>query len=329
MNPVCLKVSVVICAYTEARWDYLREAVHSVERQSVPPDEIVVVVDHNVSLLKRVRAEIPGAVVVENREPRGLSGARNSGITAARGDIIAFMDEDAVAEPNWLARLRQHYDEGPHVLGVGGAIEPVWLVRPPAWFPEEFNWVVGCTYRGLPQTTAPVRNLIGCNMSFRREVFDAGGFRNGIGRIGQRPLGCEETELCIRIRQTWSTGRLFYEPNALVFHKVPRARATCRYFCSRCYSEGLSKALISRFVGARDGLASERAYVLRTLPQGVRRGVSDAFRRDWVGLARASVILLGLALTAAGYVAGLTAGTLATWRHPPARTTVPEVNLTR
>lgn len=316
-QPVVADISVVICAYTEARWQELIAAVDSMQQQTLPPREIVVVIDHNPVLLARSREQFGSdrVVVVENRQAQGLSGARNSGIAAARGEIIAFMDEDAVAAPDWLERLSAAYAD-PAVLGVGGLIEPLWLAGRPAWLPEEFQWVVGCSYRGLPETTAPVRNLIGCNMSFRREVFEAvGGFRDGIGRIGARPLGCEETELCIRVQQRWTEGLLLYEPGARVLHRVPASRGRVAYFTSRCYAEGLSKALVARFVGSRDGLASERSYTLRTLPRGVWRGVGDALRRDRGGLARAAMIVAGLAWTTAGYVMGR----VQLWRFKPDR----------
>jgi glucosyl-dolichyl phosphate glucuronosyltransferase len=305
-------ISVIICAYTEERWDDLVGAVESVRRQSLPPREIIVVVDHNPSLLERVRTEIPGVVAIENREARGLSGARNSGILAAAGGLLAFLDEDALAAPDWLERLSAGYAD-PQVLGVGGAIEPVWLSGRPGWFPEEFDWVVGCTYRGLPQSATPVRNLIGCNMSFRREVFEiAGEFRSGIGRVGTRPLGCEETELCIRVNQRWPQRRLLYEPQARVRHRVPASRARWDYFRSRCYAEGLSKATVARHVGSGDGLASERTYTFRVLPQGIARGLGDVLRWDTTGLARAGAIMVGLAFTLAGYLIGTISERLAT-----------------
>jgi len=304
-------VSIVICTYTAARWQDLIAAVESVRAQPVSAHEIIVVVDYNPSLLERVCRQIPGVVVVENSEARGLSGARNSGIAAAGGAIIAFLDDDAIAAPDWLERLRERYTD-PRVIGVGGAIRPLWQGGRPAWFPEEFDWVVGCTYRGMPRATAPVRNLIGCNMSFRREVFQSiGGFRSGIGRVGTRPVGCEETELCIRAGQHWPDRALIYEPHAYVDHRVPLGRARWDYFCSRCYAEGCSKALLARFVGTADGLASERAYTLRTLPRGVAGGLADAVRHgDPTGLARAGAILAGLAMTGMGYMAGVVSGRL-------------------
>lgn len=297
-----LQISVIICAYTEERWTDLVLAVRSVQAQTQRPLEIIVVIDHNPVLLARARQQLPGVVVVANSAARGLSGARNSGIAVAQGDVLAFMDEDAQSEPNWLARLAQGYTE-PEVMGVGGAIEPRWQQWRPTWFPPEFDWVVGCTYQGMPVTAAPVRNLIGCNMSLRREVFQAvGGFRYGIGRIGKVPVGCEETELCIRAQQHWPTRRLLYDPRARVRHRVPAARSTWRYFAARCYAEGRSKALITRFIGTKDGLASERTYTLRTLPQGVWQGVVDTlFKGKPTGLVRAGAIIAGLSMTAAGY----------------------------
>src|SRR5436190_19970274 len=143
-----------------------------------------------------------------------------------------------------------------------------------------------------------VRNLFGCNMSFRRELFAAvGHFRLG--------YGCDETEFCIRVGQQMSDKALLYEPRAKVYHMVPASRGTWHHFASRCYFEGGSKAVVSRLRGRRDGLSNERAYTLKTLPQGVTRGVSDKLRGfDLACLGRAGAILAGLTITTAGYVAG-------------------------
>ncbi|MGH2344227.1 MAG: glycosyltransferase, partial [Chloroflexota bacterium] len=259
---------------------------------------------HNPRLAARVRAGLPDVVAVENQEPRGLAGARNAGIAIARGSVVAFLDDDALAAADWLEQLLAPYAD-PLVCGVGGAIEPAWSGRRPRWFPPEFDWVVGCTYRGMPNHAGPVRNLIGANMSFRREVFEvAGSFRSGMGRLGTRPLGCEETELCIRARRHRPQWALLYEPRARVRHRVPASRARWTYFRARCYAEGLSKARVSEFVGAKDGLASERMYTLQILPRGVARGLTDTLKGDLGGLGRAGAIIGGLSMTSAGYVTG-------------------------
>ena len=111
--------SVVVCAYTEARWDELVAAVSSVQSQTVLPVEILLVIDHNDRLLQRARADLTGVVVLQNGNTNGLSGARNTGVKAARGSLIAFLDDDAVAAPDWLEVLARACDD-PDVLGCGG-----------------------------------------------------------------------------------------------------------------------------------------------------------------------------------------------------------------
>lgn len=298
-------ISVVICTYTEKRWSELVAAVESVRQQSIRPKEIIVVIDHNPSLAELARMGFEAEILVENNHSRGLSGSRNCGVEAASGEVVAFLDDDALADPNWLKTLISHY-QNPKVMGVGGKIEPMYREGRPAWFPEEFDWVVGCTYRGLPEQVAAVRNLIGCNMSFRREVLElAGGFQVAVGRIGTSGIGREddETEFCIRSSQKIKDGIFLYEPRARVCHRVPSERANWRYLIQRCYSEGLSKAQLARLVGASDGLASEWEYTLKTLPKGMGRGLLDfVTRRDLGGLGRMFAIMAGFAATASGYI---------------------------
>ena len=305
MENATLDVSVVICAYTEERWHDLIAAVESIQRQSVPPREIIVVIDSNKRLLERAKADIPGVTVIENSEPRGLSGARNSGIAVARGAYIAFLDDDATAEPDWLVRLSSCCMD-PKVLGAGGTVMPLWLSARPAWFPEEFYWAVGCSYQNMVKIPTAVRNPFGGCTCIRREVFEGiGGFRNGLGRVGTTPMGGEETELCIRAKQYWPEKNFLCEPQAIIYHRIPSHRANWRYFRSRCYAEGLSKAAVARYVGVNDSLASERAYMLRTLPHGVIQGIIDGlFRRDPASFLRAGAIAAGLMMTIAGYIVG-------------------------
>jgi len=296
-------VSVIICAYTLKRWNELVAAVASVEKQTRRPDETIIVIDHNPALLERANETFTGATVIPSRAGRGLSGARNTGVEAARGEIVAFLDDDARAEPAWLAGLLGAYCDS-NIVGTGGIVEPRWSNGHPAeWLPGEFNWTIGCSYTGLPTTSAPIRNPIGANMSFRRDaIVRAGGFREGVGRIDDVPLGCEETELAVRIAGASSTATIMHTPAARVDHLVTPERARWRYFMMRCWNEGRSKAAVVHHVGASAGLASERSYVLGTLPRGVLRELGVAVRGDLWGAVRAAAIVGGLSATAAGYM---------------------------
>ncbi|MET9514178.1 glycosyltransferase family 2 protein [Streptomyces sp. NPDC002994] len=305
-----LDISVVICVYTEDRWEDILAAVDSVRRQSRPAAETLLVVDHNPALLERLGKEYKNdrqeVRVLANAGPRGLSAGRNTGIAAARGGIVAFLDDDAVAERDWLRYFAEGYAD-PRVMAVGGRTMPAWASgRRPDWFPEEFDWVVGCTYKGLPPGRVRVRNVLGGNASFRRSAFDAaGGFATGIGRDGdKRPLGCEETELCIRLTQALPDAVLLIDDRSVIHHKVPAVRERFGYFRTRAYAEGLSKALVARSVGADKGLESERRYTTRVLPAGVARGLRDAALGRPGGAGRAGAIVAGVAAAAGGYVLG-------------------------
>ncbi len=292
--------AVVICAYTLERWDDLAAAIASVRDQKTAASEIILVVDHNDALLARARAAFDGVTVLANTGVRGLSGARNTGVHAARGDVVVFLDDDARGEPDWLEHLLAPYAE-PTVQGVGGAAVPTWpSPGRPTWFPPEFDWVVGCSYEGLPTSIHPVRNPIGAAMSFRRTAFDRiGGFTSGIGRIGATPLGCEETEFGIRLRQADPGAIILYEPRAMVHHRVTAKRASFTYFRKRCYAEGRSKAIIAEQVGRTAALATERTYIRRTLPRAIWRDVHTPGRRR-----SAVTIVSGVAITAVGYLHG-------------------------
>lgn len=300
-------VSVIVCAYADLRWPVFVDAVASVRDQRPAPLELIIVIDHNEELLARTRAAFPDAVVLANGQQRGLSGARNTGLARARGEIVAFIDDDARARPGWLAALTRAYRDD-RVIGTGGVVVPRWEADRPAWFPDEFLWVVGCSYRGLPRDAGPIRNPLGTNMAFRRAPCVAvGGFSNGIGRVGRTPLGCEETELAIRLRAAHDDTTIVQALDATVDHVVVAERARWRYFHARCWSEGISKALVAASVGREPALASERAYAVRTLPIGVLRGLRDVLRGDPSGLRRAAVIVAGLAITTAGFVRGMAA----------------------
>lgn len=297
-----IEVSIVVRTYTEKRWYSLVKCLDSLLMQSKQPDQIIVVVDHNPALMEKVKHMYPTVTAVENKFPQGSSGAWNSGVLNVSSDIVAFIDDDAQAEPGWLAQLVSHYDN-PKVYGVGGHIQPIWESGNPVWFPEEFNWVVGCSYIGLPEEVEPVRNMIGCNMSFRHEAFKmVGGFRDGMGHVGSNPIGCDETEICIRLRQQEPDVTLLHDPDAKVHHHIPSQRTTWQYFFQRCALEGRSKAQVAYHVGSQDGLKTERRYSTIVLPRGVLRNIKQGLSGERGAFGKVAAIIAGFSTTSINYV---------------------------
>lgn len=309
-----IPTSVVVSTYDDKRWSDLVACLESLTGQTAPPLEIIVVVDHNASLLERVAESFPEVKAIANSRPRGLAGARNTGTSVAAGEIVAFIDDDARAEAQWLARIEESF-AAPSVVGVGGALIPRWEDGAREWVPPEFLWVFGCSYVGLPETAAPVRNPIGANMAVRIAALrEIGGFREGDSSDAPKEIRSrgvvraagnipDDTDLAIRVRRRYPEAIWLYQPQARVHHTVTSERATWGYFIRRCFEEGVGKANLSRYVGAEDGLSSERRYATTVLPLGVLRNLRALIRGDLQGAARATAILAGLAATGLGFLA--------------------------
>jgi glycosyltransferase involved in cell wall biosynthesis len=312
-DPAQVDVSVVVATYNIDRRGELDACLGALDRQTVAPVEVIVVVDHNPELFSAVREAFPAANVVENRHARGLAGARNTGIDIARGSIVAFVDDDARPEPEWLERLHACFAD-PRAVGAGGALIPRWTAGEPRWLPTEFYWVFGCSYTGLPEHLAPVRNPIGANMAVRKRTLEEiGGFRadgaggepraiRSRGMVRAQGNVPDDTDLAIRVKQRRPDSIWLYEPEARVLHTVTAERASLSYFLRRSYEEGAGKARLAAFVGSEDGLSSERRHLASVLPQGIAQGLRQLMHGDPQGGLRAVAIVIGVISSAAGFV---------------------------
>lgn len=293
-------VSVIIPTYTKDRWDWLHECVASVQAQTVPAMEIIVVVDHNPELLDEITREFPAIIAVPNIGGRGVSGARNSGVKASRGEIVAFLDDDSIAAPDWLSTLLRHIVT-PGVIGVGCYSDGLWEAPCPSWFPGEFSWTIGVSYFGLPKAPTAVRNVWTSAMLVKRSAFElVDGFREDFGKIGNRSLP-EDTDLCLRIAAAEEDSVWMWDPAKVMQHRVPAGRATFRYLMSRCFLQGWGKAAMAHMDGFDESTALERYYSLRILPVGVGRGLADAVRGDFSGLGRSGAIVAAFTVAVSGY----------------------------
>jgi glycosyltransferase involved in cell wall biosynthesis len=328
------KVSAIICCYTEERLKDIHEAVDSVLTQTLRPHELIIAVDHNRQLYDRLAqtygdsveprgtslnlSQSPGSqcrlpdsaapipvVIVLNEGAQGLSETRNVGVRAASGDVVAFLDDDAVAEKDWLLYLTRPF-LNERVVAVGGRAIPLWLNgKRPSWFPEELDWIVGCTYKGLPLNGNEMRNVPGCNMAFRRGVFEhVESFRSDIGGLKETPRGGEEAELCLRISRAMPEALIIYQAQAAINHKVTPRRTTWRYLWQRSHNEGYYKSVVKRLCSGSSprALSTEGFYLRHLLSRSSPGRLARFYHKG--NLVQAGAIFVCIAATGAGYLVG-------------------------
>jgi len=305
----CSEATIVMATYDLNRWPLLATAVESLLTQSVHTQQITICVDQNTELYGRIQKTWPEITAVLNTGERGASNSRNIGAKLAKTPFIVFVDDDIRVRPGWLSRLLEPFAD-PAVVGTGGGVIASWPTGGrPGWFPLEFDWVVGASYRGMPEAKTTVRNVWAENMAVRTQVFNfVGGFRSGFGKVGSlsRP---EDTELCIRMAATAADAKWIYVPGALVEHHVPVRRATFPFFLRRNYLEGAGKLEMVRLLGRNEKLATERDYLRRTLPSGIFRGLWSAIRHgNMNGLRTAGAIVVGILAAGVGIVAEVVRG---------------------
>ena len=296
-------VSVVVCTHRTERWPWLLECLASLERQTLQPLEIIVVVDGEPEIRKRLMQRSGPTITLSTPRPSGLSAARNLGLRRASGTYVAFLDDDAVADASWLETLRAVLADDT-VAGAGGRSVPNWEGEQPPWIPEELLWALGCSYRGMPTTRSDVRNVYGGSACFRRDIFTRfGGFDANLGRTAAGLAGCEETELCLRVQRRSQGLRFVHEPRAVIHHRVPVDRQKISYLLSRCAGEGRSKAILRAINGGRSDhpLASEASFLFRTMPRGMGSYTCQFLRGDGWGLVRASLLATAVMNTLLSY----------------------------
>ena len=257
-----MKVSVVVCTYSAEMYEHFQECVESIRNQTYDDVELVVVVDGNDPLCDRIVSEygsLEEVTVHCNEENLGLSGSRNAALEYVTGDVVALIDDDAVADERWVEELVSVYERR-DAIAVGGQMTPVWVAGKPDFLPAEFYWLVGVTHRGFAEAGEEVRNTFGSNISFRKHVLeDLGGFETQVGRQGEKNLQAHETEFCARMRQQYGRG-VVYNPDAKVGHKVFEYRTDLRWLFERAFWQGYSKRAMETLV-SEESSAEESAFL--------------------------------------------------------------------
>lgn len=301
-----MEVSVVLCTYDPSSYTTFREAADSVLEQTYENHELVIVVDGTTETYERAEADYShcdDVIIHLNETNEGLAASRNTGAALANGDVIAFIDDDAVADPEWLAELITTYEQH-DALAAGGKMTPEWVAGRPQFLPSEFYWLIGVTHRGFASDPGEVRNTFGSNISFRRDVFLAlDGFSTSIGLHGGKQLQAEEPEFCVRLRREYGAG-VYYNPDAQVAHKVFEHRTNPLWLFKRAFWQGYSKRAMETLVA--DSAAEENAflgYLARTsLPNRIKRTL---IRRERTEAIQLGVLVALTATVGIGYLYGI------------------------
>ncbi|TKX69927.1 glucosyl-dolichyl phosphate glucuronosyltransferase [Halorubrum sp. SP9] len=260
-----MKISVVLCTYSMDRYPEFQEAAESILKQTYEDTELVIVVDGTEEVYERVQTDYgtnPNTTIHCNDQNRGLSYSRNTGAELAAGEVVAFLDDDAVAASDWAERIIDAYKRY-DALAVGGRMVPDWLSTKPEYLPEEYYFLIGVTYKGFRETEGYVRNTFSSNLSFDREVFlDLGGFRTEMGKRGENDLQGGETELCARLER--ETGeRVVYVPDATIEHKIYEYRTDRQWLLERAFWQGYSKRRMAEIDS--DATSTERQFLRQLL----------------------------------------------------------------
>ncbi|MFV9505987.1 MAG: glycosyltransferase [Oscillochloridaceae bacterium umkhey_bin13] len=243
-------ISVVICTLNRAA--YLERSLASLMEQTLALEcfEVIVVdngsTDHTSDVIRAYLSTKLGLRHLYEPKP-SLSRARNRGLSIARAPIVAYLDDDARAEPQWLASLlTAFYDYEVAPGAVGGPVYLDWPNSPPRWLPQKY-WSL---YTNLDLGTnnhilSPNEYLVGANMAFRKTILQTiGGFDEELGRQGGNLLSGEETAVLHKVRELQIS--IYYAADAIVWHAVPNERLRKRWLLKRVYWDGFSQPILNQ-----------------------------------------------------------------------------------
>ena len=241
-----IKISAIIC--THNRSAYLEKAIRSLIDQTLPKEqyEIIVVDNASTDSMREIVERFQARYIYE--PILGLSQARNTGWQAAKGEYVAYLDDDAIAAPQWLEKILDVFENiKPRPGCVGGRIEPMWGAERPAWLSDKMlGQLTILDWGSDPKFLDAEQWIAGANMAFPGKLLEEiGGFCTNLGRKGAALLSMEENMLRMKINKKGYG--CFYEPGAVVKHHILPERLTKKWFLDRAYWNGASNALMDMY----------------------------------------------------------------------------------
>ena len=236
-------ISLIVC--THNRYDVIDGAVKSIESQDLAPDAFeLIIVDNSTNrsaqsnYLSKLDLLCRNQIIVE--QTPGLSRARNIGVRAAKAPIVAFIDDDARAAPNWASEIVASFRRHPNAGIVGGPVRPIWPTQRPAWIHPWLEGFLTIVDRGASERALDEHEwLAGTNIAFQREVLlQCGLFEEQLGRVGRMLLSNEELSVTRNVRRSGHS--VIYNPAAEVQHIVHRDRIDQNWFRRRVFWQAIS-----------------------------------------------------------------------------------------
>jgi len=245
-----IKASIIICTLNRAA--LLLKCMKSAAAQTLSSGEYEIIVvdngstDDTAAVCHKFAREFRNFTYIYE-SVKGLSRARNAGTQRASADIVAFLDDDSEALPQWLKALMEPFgktDFSP--LAVGGPIAPDWLVERPDWFSDEMlALLLGKNHGDSPKVLDYNHYITGGNMAFNRaDLFELGLFNENFGLAGKKMMQNEESELQQRLRN--AGGRVYYAPMARIKHIITAERVNKSYMLKRYLWRGISTGVMMR-----------------------------------------------------------------------------------
>jgi glucosyl-dolichyl phosphate glucuronosyltransferase len=247
---VKLQITVILCTYN--RHHYLRKVLDCIALSVLPPavDWEVLIVDNNSSdqtpeVAREFGERYPGRFRYIVEAKQGKSHALNTGIREARGDVLAFIDDDVTVPPTWLGNLTQSLNRGDWA-GAGGRTLLADPVSPPRWLALSGRYGLGSVLAAMFDLGDQPCQLdtppFGVNMAYRKEMFEKHGlFRADLGPRPGSEIRNEDTEFGRRLMAAGE--RLRYEPSAVVYHPAPKNRVRRGYFLRWFFDYGRAEIL--------------------------------------------------------------------------------------
>lgn len=258
------KVSVIATTVSRKRLSDFHDLILTLGDQDVDDFELIVVVDEDESYFKEIEAMVKECdypcKVVFNDDNQGLAHSRNLGIGYAKGEIFAFIDDDAEPHPQWIRTMVQNFEDS-NVGGMAGDIIPKWMAEGMDWFPRELYWMISCSYSITPQERGEIDRGFGVDMAFSRSAIEkVGRFDKRFGITKKRWIGGEDTEMFIRVKMAGY--KVIFEPDMRVSHHIHPQRLQLNNLIKRAIAQGRGTVIMKRGLNIKVSDRSGKSYIL-------------------------------------------------------------------